>query len=177
MSLTAEELDSILTFTDSCEDAKQSIQELSASLFNDKFNEQRLISGLACLLECELLSKAARVGVIVALAAPKETPFREIYHRINPVLTDPHEQVINNQEIQRNKLLRNCYVIFFPEKQTFFKKAHKLCCQQSCQMLPCHRLRRRSERTRVPLCNARQYLPLFQIPSASTSLIKAVCLQ
>lgn len=97
MSLTAEELDSILTFTDSCEDAKQSIQELSASLFNDKFNEQRLISGLACLLECELLSKAARVGVIVALAAPKETPFREIYHRINPVLTDPHEQ----------KLLRN----------------------------------------------------------------------
>lgn len=97
MSLTAEELDSILTFTDSCEDAKQSIQELSASLFNDKLNEQRLISGLACLLECELLSKAARVGVIVALAAPKETPFREIYHRINPVLTDPHEQ----------KLLRN----------------------------------------------------------------------
>jgi hypothetical protein len=93
MSLTAEELDSILTFTDSCEDAQQSIQELSASLFNDKLNEQRLISGLACLLECELLSKAARVGVIVALAAPKETPFREIYHRINPVLTDSHEQV------------------------------------------------------------------------------------
>lgn len=107
MSLTAEELDALLTFTDRCQDGKdseRSIQDLSLSLYTEKLNDHRLVSGLACLLECDLLSRVARVGVIGALGCSKETPFKEIYHRINPVLSNPFEQV-RSQYSTRSKFL------------------------------------------------------------------------
>merc|ERR1711962_88892 len=109
MSLTGEELSSLVSLTEKSQDHSDvapSLESLSHSFLQEISSDSlfRVLSGLICLLECDLLSPQARFAAITVLLESKQRPESSLNFVTQKLLQDLAK---NSNELKFIKHIQN----------------------------------------------------------------------
>merc|ERR1712235_149306 len=109
MSLTGEELSSLVSLTEKSQDHSDvapSLESLSHSFLQEISSDSlfRVLSGLICLLECDLLSSQARFAALTVLLESKKRPESSVNFVTQKLLQDLAQ---NSNELKFIKHIQN----------------------------------------------------------------------